>query len=73
MKTRKLVWNDRVFAQQFEYGEQHVMRYRALVSYPWSYKIGQFNKDHTIPADNSKCRSMTQEEINEFKKARILQ
>lgn len=72
MYTRKKIWNDRVFAEQWEFNGQQVLRHKPLVSYPWRYLIGQFNKDHTVPADNSKYRPMTQGEINSFKSARLL-
>ena len=68
--TRQKIWNDRAFAEAWKWKEQTVLRHRALVSYDWTYRIGEFTQDF-MPFAESRDRAMTAEEIREFKATRL--
>ena len=66
--TRKLLWRDRQFCEQWDWSGTLVQRHRLLVSYPWTYKTGSGVDSRHFLKDGVR---MTQEQVSDFKAAKV--
>lgn len=69
LMNRKLLWRDRAYAEQWEWAATNVLRFRVRIADAWTYRIGEFTKDH-CPYVDRRDRAMTQDEIVAFCEAR---
>jgi hypothetical protein len=68
---KRKVWNDRGYAEQYDFAGQQVLRFRTRLADPFTHYIGRFTKDHCRFA-SAQDRPMTQDEIQAFKSAKLV-
>jgi|SRR5882672_7178579 len=70
LSARRKLWNDRNYAELWEWADTQVLRFRTRTTDPWMYRIGEFTKDH-CPYVDRRDRAMTPIEIDYFREAQV--